>query len=143
MSSWKTARLWRYLKTVVREDRPDHRRQRESHSTVLHKRPYPFCHEPFSGVTRMICPSIPWLQEKIWPLEAKLTEDDVYWGAKLACLEMIKNGVTVFNDMYWYWEATARAVCDTGIRGFISAVFIDMFDPDKWPRRSGKQYKTL
>jgi len=49
-------------------------------------------------------------------------------GAKLACLEMIKNGITVFNDMYWHWEATAKAVCDTGIRGYISAVFIDMFD---------------
>ena len=70
----------------------------------------------------------PWLEEKIWPLEAKLTEEDVYWGAKLACLEMIKNGITVFNDMYWHWEATAKAVCDTGMRGFISAVFIDMLD---------------
>ncbi|HEY3276446.1 MAG TPA: amidohydrolase, partial [Syntrophorhabdaceae bacterium] len=72
-----------------------------------------------------------WLEEKIWPLESKLTEEDVYWGARLACLEMIKNGVTVFNDMYWFWEATARAVADMGIRGFVSAVFIDMFDPKK------------
>ncbi|HEX2967029.1 MAG TPA: amidohydrolase [Syntrophorhabdaceae bacterium] len=72
-----------------------------------------------------------WLEEKIWPLEAKLTEEDVYWGAKLACLEMIRNGITVFNDMYWQWEATAQAVCDTGIRAIISAVFIDMFDPVK------------
>jgi 5-methylthioadenosine/S-adenosylhomocysteine deaminase len=72
-----------------------------------------------------------WLEEKIWPLEAKLSEEDVYWGAKLACLEMIKNGVTVFSDMYWHWEATARATCDMGLRGFISAVFIDMFDPKK------------
>jgi len=70
-----------------------------------------------------------WLEEKIWVLEKKLTEEDVYWGAKLACLEMIKNGVTVFNDMYWHWEATAKAVVDMGIRGLISAVFIDMFDP--------------
>ncbi len=72
-----------------------------------------------------------WLEEKIWPLEARLTEEDVYWGSKLACLEMIKNGVTVFNDMYWHWEATAKAVFDMGIRGFISAVFIDMFDTEK------------
>ncbi len=72
-----------------------------------------------------------WLEGKIWPLEAKLIEEDVYWGAKLACLEMIKNGVTVFNDMYWQWEATARAVKEMGIRGFISAVFIDMFDRNK------------
>lgn len=72
-----------------------------------------------------------WLEGKIWPLEEKLTEEDVYWGAKLACLEMIKNGVTAFNDMYWQWEATAKAVKEMGIRGFISAVFIDMFDGQK------------
>ncbi len=72
-----------------------------------------------------------WLEEKIWVLEEKLTPDDVYWGARLACLEMIKNGITVFNDMYWHWEATARAVKDMKIRGFISAVFIDMFDNGK------------
>ncbi len=72
-----------------------------------------------------------WLEEKIWPLEAKLTPEDVYWGAKLACLEMIKNGITVFNDMYWHWEATAQASSDMGMRGLISAVFIDMFDPKK------------
>ena len=69
-----------------------------------------------------------WLEGKIWPLEARLTEEDVYWGARLACLEMVKNGITVFNDMYWHWEATAKAVCDTGMRGFVSAVFIDMFN---------------
>jgi 5-methylthioadenosine/S-adenosylhomocysteine deaminase len=72
-----------------------------------------------------------WLNTKIWPLEAKLTEEDVYWGSKLACLEMIKNGVTTFNDMYWHWEATARAVFEMGLRGFLSAVFIDMFDLKK------------
>jgi 5-methylthioadenosine/S-adenosylhomocysteine deaminase len=70
-----------------------------------------------------------WLEEKIWVLEKKLTEEDVYWGTKLACLEMIKNGVTAFNDMYWHWEGTAKAVVEMGIRGLISAVFIDMFDP--------------
>ncbi len=69
-----------------------------------------------------------WLEEKIWVLESKLTEEDVYRGARLACLEMIKNGVTAFNDMYWHWEATARAAADMKVRGFISAVFIDMFD---------------
>ncbi len=72
-----------------------------------------------------------WLEGKIWPLEEKLTEEDVYWGSKLACLEMIKNGITIFNDMYWQWKATANSVREMGIRGFISAVFIDMFDHNK------------
>jgi 5-methylthioadenosine/S-adenosylhomocysteine deaminase len=72
-----------------------------------------------------------WLEEKIWVLEAKLTDEDVYWGTKLACLEMIKNGITVFNDMYWHFEGTARAVEEMGIRAFVSAVLIDMFNPKK------------
>ena len=35
-------------------------------------------------------PLMPWLEQVIWPNEAKLTEEDVYWGAKLACLEMLR-----------------------------------------------------
>lgn len=72
-----------------------------------------------------------WLQTKIWPIEAHMTEEDVYWGAKLACLEMIKSGTTFFNDMYWHWRGTARAVEEMGIRAAISAVFIDHFDQSK------------
>jgi 5-methylthioadenosine/S-adenosylhomocysteine deaminase len=72
-----------------------------------------------------------WLQTKIWPVEAHMTEEDVYWGAKLACLEMIKTGTTFFNDMYWHWRGTARAVEEMGIRAAISAVFIDLFDQSK------------
>ncbi len=72
-----------------------------------------------------------WLRKKIWPLEEKLTEEDVYWGAKLACLEMIKSGTTFFNDMYWYYHGTAKAVEEMGIRAAISAVFIDFSDKGK------------
>jgi 5-methylthioadenosine/S-adenosylhomocysteine deaminase len=72
-----------------------------------------------------------WLSTKIWPLEARLTEDDVFWGTKLACLEMIKSGTTFFNDMYWYFEGSARAVAESGIRAMLSAVFIDGFDDEK------------
>ncbi len=67
-----------------------------------------------------------WLQDHIWPLEAKLTDEDVYWGTKLACLEMIRSGTTAFNDMYWHALASARAVEDMGIRAAISNVFIDI-----------------
>ncbi len=72
-----------------------------------------------------------WLENKIWVLEAKMTEQDIYWGAKLACLEMIKTGTTFFNDMYWFWKGTARAVEEMGIRAAISAVFIDFFSQKK------------
>lgn len=70
-----------------------------------------------------------WLNEKIWPHETKLTEEDVYWGARLGCLEMIKSGTTLFNDMYWFFHGTARAVEEMGIRAVLSAVMIDNFDP--------------
>jgi len=70
-----------------------------------------------------------WLSEKIWPIEARLTEEDVYWGTRLACLEMTKTGTTFFNDMYWHWHGTARAVLESGLRAAISAVFVDFGDP--------------
>ncbi len=73
-------------------------------------------------------PLMTWLSEKIWPIEAHLNADDIYWGTRLACLEMIKTGTTAFNDMYYHVGATARAVDDSGIRGVISAVFFNMLD---------------
>lgn len=72
-----------------------------------------------------------WLNEHIWPLEAGITENDVYHGARLACLEMIKSGTTFFNDMYWYFHGTARAVEEMGMRAALGAVFIDMGDNNK------------
>ena len=73
----------------------------------------------------------PWLEEKIWPAEAKLTEEDVYVGTRLACLEMIRTGTTLFNDMYWHLPGAVKAVREMGIRGVLSAVFIDLFDAEK------------
>jgi 5-methylthioadenosine/S-adenosylhomocysteine deaminase len=70
-------------------------------------------------------PLMPWLQERIWPVEAKLDEEDVYWGARLACAEMIRSGTTRFWDMYWHPEATARAVEEAGIRAAIGAPLFD------------------
>ena len=72
-----------------------------------------------------------WLVNKIWPVEAKLTEDDIYWGTKLACLEMIKTGTTTFNDMYFHGEIAAKAVEEMGIRGVLSEVFFDLIDETK------------
>lgn len=69
-----------------------------------------------------------WLSRYIWPFEARLTEDDIYWGAKLACLEMIKSGTTFFADMYWHWKGTARAVEEMGMRAALSAAFFDFED---------------
>lgn len=70
-------------------------------------------------------PLMPWLEERIWPVEAKLDAEDVYWGARLACAEMIRSGTTRFWDMYWQPEATARAVLDAGIRAAVGAPLFD------------------
>lgn len=64
-------------------------------------------------------PLMPWLEQKIWPNEAKLTREDVYWGTKLACLEMIKSGTTTFFDMYHKFRATADAVEEMGLRALL------------------------
>ena len=65
-------------------------------------------------------PLMEWLQEKIWPIEDKLTPEDCYWGALLGITEMIKSGTTCFADMYFYMEEVARAVEETGIRASLS-----------------------
>ena len=70
-------------------------------------------------------PLMRWLREKVWPVEAKLEAEDVYWGARLACAEMIRTGTTRFWDMYWQPEATARAVADAGIRATVGAPLFD------------------
>jgi 5-methylthioadenosine/S-adenosylhomocysteine deaminase len=71
-------------------------------------------------------PLMRWLQEKVWPLEAKLDDEDVYWGTRLACLEMIRSGTARFWDMYWHPQASARAVEDAGLRATIGGPLLDL-----------------
>jgi 5-methylthioadenosine/S-adenosylhomocysteine deaminase len=66
----------------------------------------------------------PWLEEKIWPVEAKLQEEDVYWGSLLGVVEMLRAGITCFNDMYHFFEAGTRAALDGGIRAVPSGVLL-------------------
>ncbi len=61
-----------------------------------------------------------WLENKIWPAEAKLTAEDVYWGTMLANLEMIKSGTTTFADMYFFMPEVAKAVEECGLRAVLS-----------------------
>lgn len=63
---------------------------------------------------------LPWLQQKIWPAESRLTGEDVFWGALLAILEMLKSGTTCFADMYIFMEEVARAVEVAGIRASLA-----------------------
>lgn len=69
-----------------------------------------------------------WLENMIWPVEAHLTHEDIYWGSRLACLEMIQSGTTAFLDMYTYPEATAQAVIDSGMRAVLSYTMFDRWD---------------
>ncbi len=70
-------------------------------------------------------PLLPWLRERIWPVEARLDAEDVYWGTRLACAEMARSGTTRFWDMYWQPEAAARAVADAGLRATVGAPLFD------------------
>src|SRR6185437_1377936 len=76
-------------------------------------------------------PLMEWLRTKIWPAEAKLDPEDVYWGVRLACIEMVRSGTTRFFDMYWFGPDVARAVTDSGLRAGVSSVMIDEGDPAK------------
>jgi len=66
-----------------------------------------------------------WLEETIWPLEAKLRPLDVYQGALLSCVEMIRNGTTCFCDMYFYEDMVARAVEEAGLRAVLAPGIIE------------------
>lgn len=69
-----------------------------------------------------------WLTEKIWPVEAKLVADDVYWGSMLSIVEMIRSGVTCFADMYFFMDEVGKAVEKSGIRGVLSRGTIEEDD---------------
>ena len=67
-----------------------------------------------------------WLHESIWPLEKKwVTPDFVYDGTLIACAEMLKSGVTTFNEMYFYPEAASRAIKQSGMRANIGLFVMD------------------
>ena len=69
-----------------------------------------------------------WLENHIWPAEAQLTDNDLYIGTKLACLEMIRSGTTAFVDMYIHVDKVARAVEESGMRAALSYGMIDLGD---------------
>lgn len=76
-------------------------------------------------------PLMTWLQDYIWPLEDKMTEEDVYIGAKLAMLEMIKTGTTTYLDMYMHPLMGAKAAEEMGLRAMISYTLFDQGNPER------------
>ncbi|NCC46643.1 MAG: amidohydrolase [Bacteroidia bacterium] len=75
-----------------------------------------------------------WLYNKIWPTEQKLDDELVYWGTKLACLEMLKTGTTCFNDQYWNLDAAVKATSEMGMRSVQPYVILDLGDNAKWEK---------
>lgn len=71
-----------------------------------------------------------WLQD-VWRIEPRLDDELLYWGTKLACVEMIKTGTTCFLDQYWRVDVTSRAVAEMGIRSVQAHVALDMKDESK------------
>lgn len=65
-------------------------------------------------------PLMPWLQEKVWPFEDKLTDEDIYWGTLLALAEMIQSGTTTMLDMYSAMNRVGDAVLEAGTRAVLS-----------------------
>lgn len=76
-------------------------------------------------------PLMDWLNNHIWPAEQKhVSAEFVFDGSLLACAEMIRSGTTCFNDMYFFPEATARAVQQAGMRAKLGLILIDF--PSAW-----------
>lgn len=69
-----------------------------------------------------------WLENKIWPIENKMTDEDVYLSALISCLEMIKTGTTCANDMYFGYKGTMKAILETKIRVVASRCLLGNMD---------------
>jgi 5-methylthioadenosine/S-adenosylhomocysteine deaminase len=71
-------------------------------------------------------PLMEWLKEHVWPVELKhVSPEFVYDGTLLACAEMLRGGVTCFNDMYFFPDAAARACLDSGMRGSLGLIAVE------------------
>ncbi|MDX1609671.1 MAG: TRZ/ATZ family hydrolase [Halofilum sp. (in: g-proteobacteria)] len=71
-------------------------------------------------------PLMEWLQEHIWPTEGKWVDETfVHDGTELALAEMLAGGITCFNDMYFFPEASARVVEEVGVRAVIDMILLD------------------
>jgi 5-methylthioadenosine/S-adenosylhomocysteine deaminase len=83
-------------------------------------------------------PLMRWLEEHIWPAEAKhVSPEFVRDGTLLACAEMLRGGVTCFNDMYFFPEAAIEAVQEAGMRASLGMIVIEFpsaygSDPDDY-----------
>jgi 5-methylthioadenosine/S-adenosylhomocysteine deaminase len=103
------------------------------------------CHSPmilFRGTGENL-PLLRWLEEVLWPREARLTPEDVFWGMTLATAELLPRGVTTTCEMYFFEDAVADAVVAAGSRAVITPAVIPLVPPgddatgrpDWWAKR--------
>ena len=81
-----------------------------------------------------------WLNDKIWPVEANLTDEDVYWGSALSMIEMIETGSTTFCDMYFFMDEVGKAAKETGMRAILTRGMTE--DPNN-PQKSLDETRQL
>jgi 5-methylthioadenosine/S-adenosylhomocysteine deaminase len=75
-------------------------------------------------------PLMEWLEKHIWPAEAAhMSARFVYDGTRLACAEMLKGGITCFNEMYFYPDAAATAATELGMRAMIGIATLEFPTP--------------
>lgn len=86
-------------------------------------------------------PLAAWLK-RIWKIEESLDEESIYWGTRLACLEMLKSGTTAFNDQYWMPDVAVKAVNDSGLRSWNSYVCMDHGSPERAARERDELEQT-
>ncbi|MEU6142223.1 amidohydrolase [Streptomyces sp. NPDC047081] len=74
-------------------------------------------------------PTDEWFNDVVWPIESNLTEKDVELGARLACAEMIRAGVTCFADHYFAMDAVAAVVEECGMRAHLGEAYFSSLGP--------------
>ncbi|WP_330283924.1 amidohydrolase [Streptomyces sp. NBC_00588] len=74
-------------------------------------------------------PTEEWFNDVVWPIESNLTERDVELGARLACAEMIRGGVTCFADHYFAMDAVAAVVEECGMRAHLGQAYFSSQGP--------------
>ena len=85
-------------------------------------------------------PLLDWLNQQVFPMEAKLTADDVYHLAKLAILEYLAAGITANFDMYMFAEANAAASRDMGFRTVLCGCIHDFYNTPDGLRKMYEDY---
>lgn len=83
-----------------------------------------------------------WLFNKVFPIEDKLTADEIYTGTNLALLEMLASGTVSFSDMYFEPQVTAKAVADAGMKANLTRP-VQSFDPTEEPKDSFRIAQSL